>query len=104
MLGAQSELASLASSTVSSKIAKVAGISHLSIDPALGGDTRNSGPRISIQQRVTSNIYVTFATDVTSTQSQAVEMQYQFNRKWSVSGTRDQNGGFGVDAHYHKDF
>ena len=103
MLGAQSALASVASSQVSSKIAKIAGISHLSIDPALGGD-QNTGPRISIEQRVTSNLYVTFATDVTSTQRQAVELEYKFNPKWSVSGVRDQNGGFGVDGHYRKDF
>lgn len=38
------------------------------------------------------------------TESQAVQMEYKFNPKWSVSGTRDQNGGFGVDGRYRKDF
>jgi translocation and assembly module TamB len=105
MLGAQSAIASAASSQVSSKIAKVAGISHLSIDPAIGGDSQNSGgPRISIEQRVTSNLFVTFATDVTSTQRQAVELEYKFNPKWSLNGVRDQNGGFSVTGQYHKDF
>jgi hypothetical protein len=31
-------------------------------------------------------------------------MQYQFNRTWSMNGVRDQNGGFGVDLHYKKDY
>jgi hypothetical protein len=31
-------------------------------------------------------------------------MQYELNRKWSISGVRDQNGGFGLDARYHKEF
>lgn len=102
--GAQSLLAQQVGSQISSRVAKFAGLSHVSIDPALGNDNQNPGARIAIQQRVTSNLYVTFATDVTSTQRQAIELEYQLNRKWSVSGVRDQNGGYGVDAHYKKDF
>ena len=104
-MGAQSLLAAGISSQVSGKIAKLAGVSQLQIDPGLGNDNgQNSGPRIAIQQRVTSNLLVTFATDVTSTQRQAIQIEYKFNPKWSVSSTRNQNGGFGVDARYHKDF
>jgi len=104
-LGAQSLLASGISSQVSGKIAKLAGVSQLQIDPGLGTDNgQNPGARIAIQQRVTSNLLVTYATDVTSTQRQAVQVEYKFSPKWSVSGTRDQNGGFGVDGRYRKDF
>ena len=53
---------------------------------------------------MTSKLYVTFSTDVTQTQSQEVLVQYRVNRKWSISGDRDQSGGFGVDGRYHKDF
>jgi translocation and assembly module TamB len=104
-LGAQSLLASGISSQVSGRIAKLAGVSQLQIDPGLStGNGQNSGPRVAIQQRVTSNLLVTFATDVTSTQRQAVQVEYKLNPKWSVSGTRNQNGGFGVDGRYRKDF
>ena len=104
-LGAQSLVASQVSSAVSSKVEKFAGLSHLSIDPVLAGSgQQNPGARIAIQQRVTSNLFVTFATDVTSTQHQAIQLEYKLNPKWSVSGVRDQNGGFGVDGKYHKTF
>jgi translocation and assembly module TamB len=104
-LGAQSLLASGISSQVSGKIAKLAGVSQLQIDPGLGTDNgQNPGARVAIQQRVTSNLLVTFATDITSTQRQAVQIEYKLNPKWSVSGTRNQNGGFGVDGRYRKDF
>jgi translocation and assembly module TamB len=104
-LGAQSVLASGISSQVSGKIAKLAGVSQLQIDPGIGSDNgQNAGARIAIQQRVTSNLLVTFATDVTSTQRQAIQVEYKLNPKWSVSGTRDQNGGFGLNGRYRKDF
>jgi translocation and assembly module TamB len=104
-LGAQSLLASGISSQVSGRIAKFAGVSQLQIDPGLGtGTGQNPGARVAIQQRVTSNLLVTFATDITSTQRQAIQIEYKFNPKWSVSGTRNQNGGFGMDGKYRKDF
>ena len=89
---------------VTGRVEKLAGISHLSIDPVLGGGGQNPGARVAIQQRVTSNLYVTFATDVTATQRQEVQIQYQINPRWSVSANRDQNGGFGFDARVHKTF
>ena len=103
-LGAESVLASGIAGQVTGQVEKLAGISHLSIDPVLGGGGQNPGARIAIQQRVTSNLYVTFATDVTSTQRQEVQIQYKINQRWSVSADRDQNGGFGFDARLHKTF
>ena len=104
-LGAESVLASGVTSQVTGRLEKAAGISHLSVDPVLAQNgSQNPGAVVTIQQRVTSKLYVTFSTDVTQTQAQQVLVQYRVNRKWSVSGDRDQNGGFGVDGRYHKDF
>jgi translocation and assembly module TamB len=104
--GGEALLAQGVSSQVSSKVAKLAGISNLSIDPTLGGGSNQSTPgaRIAIQQRVTGNLFVTFATDVTSTQQQQIQVQYNLNPRWSLSAVRDQNGGIGVDARYKKTF
>jgi hypothetical protein len=78
---------------------------QLQVDSGPGTDNgQNLGARVAMQQRVTSNLLVTFATDITSALRQAIQIEYKFNPKWSVSGTRDQNGGFGVDGRYRKDF
>src|SRR5262249_15211510 len=104
-LGAQSLVASTVTGQIGNQIAKVAGISQLQIDPSLGSaNGQNPGARIAIKQRVTSSLFVTIATDVTSTQRQAIELQYQFNPRWSVSGVRDQNGGVTALGYYRKKF
>lgn len=104
-LGAESLAASTVTNQIGSKIAKVAGISQLQIDPSLGADNgQTPGARLAIQQRVTSSLFVTFATDITSTQRQAIELEYQVNPRWSVTGVRDQNGGFTGQAYYKKKF
>ncbi|MGZ7029982.1 MAG: translocation/assembly module TamB domain-containing protein, partial [Terriglobales bacterium] len=102
-LGAESLVASQVSSQVTSRISKIAGISQLSVDPVLqGSNQQNPGARITVQQRVTGNIFVTFSTDVTSTQNQIIELQYKVSPRLSISGTRDQNGGFGFDTRIKK--
>ncbi|HEY1731075.1 MAG TPA: translocation/assembly module TamB domain-containing protein [Terriglobales bacterium] len=105
-LGAESLIASQVSSQVTSRVQKALGVSQISLDPQLGATTGNQqqGARLTVRQRVTSKLYVTFSTDVTTTQFSAVQLQYQLNRKWSVSGVRDENGGFSLDGRFHKDF
>jgi translocation and assembly module TamB len=107
-LGAESVLASGVSSKLTSQIQNIAGISRLSIDPVLGGTgngtQQNPGAHVTVQQRVTSNLFVTFASDVTSTQNQIIQVEYHFSPRWSFSGVRDQNGGFGFDFRLHKEY
>jgi len=103
-LGANSILAQGLASQVGSQIGKMAGISSLTIDPLIGGDNRNPSARIAIQQRVTKNFIFTFSTDVTSAQREVIQLEYQLNRRWSVSATRDETGGAAFDAKFHKVF
>src|SRR5215472_13685323 len=100
--GASSLLAQGTASQVSSGVQKLAGLSSLSIDPTLGGNNSDPGARIAMQKRVTNNFLFTFATDVTSTQREIIQGEYQLNKRWSASVTRDENGGFAVDGKYHK--
>ena len=97
---AETLVANQVSSQVTSRISKVAGISQLSINPVLAG-TNSQGPagaNITVQQRVTSNLFVTFSTNVQTTQGQTIQGQYQVSPRVAISGTRDPNGGFGFDA------
>jgi translocation and assembly module TamB len=97
---AESLVASQVSSQVTSRVSKVAGISQLSINPVLAGGTSQGPPgaNVTIQQRVTGNLFVTFSSNVASTQNQTIQGQYQISPRVAVSATRDQNGGFGFDA------
>lgn len=103
-MGANQLIAAGVASQVSGGIQKLAGLSSLQIDPLIGGNNRNPGARLSIQQRVTKNFFFTYSTDVTSTQDQIVQGEYQLTKRWSVSAVRDQFGNVGVDAKFHKIF
>jgi translocation and assembly module TamB len=91
-------------SQVSSQIGKFAGISSLTIDPLIQGANGDPSARLAVQQRITKNFIFTFSTDVTQPEAQIIQGEYQINKRWSVSATRDQYGGYGVDGRYHTTF
>ena len=97
-------LAQGAASQLSGKLEKLAGISQLTIDPLADNSQSNPGAQVAIQQRVTGKILLTFSTDVTSTQNQAIQVQYQVKKSLSVSVLRDQYGGYAADVRIHKTF
>jgi translocation and assembly module TamB len=101
-LGAESLVASQVSNQITNRVEKLAGISQLSVDPELGSTTQNPGARVTVQQKVTSKVFVTFSTDVTSTDSQVIQLEYQINRRTSLSAVRDQNGGFSFQTTFRK--
>jgi translocation and assembly module TamB len=87
------------SSQVTSRVSKIAGISQLSINPVLGGSNQGqTGANITVQQRVTGNLFVTFSSNVGATQTQTIQGQYQLSPRVALSATRDPNGGFAFDA------
>jgi translocation and assembly module TamB len=101
-VGAESAVASAVGGQVASRVQSLTGISQLTLNPLAGN--QNPGSQVAIQQRVTGNLLLTFSTDVTTTQNQSVQIQYQVQKNVSVSVLRDQNGGYGIDMRYHKDF
>lgn len=103
-LGAQPALVQGLGNAVTNRVQRFAGLSYFSVNPALGSSDQNAGARVIVQHRVTSNLVVTYSADVTSTQDQAVQLEYRFNQRWSVSGIRDQNGGFGATVSFHRIF
>jgi len=102
---AESVVASGVAGQFAGRIQKLVGISQLTIDPlAAASNSADPASQISIQQRVTGNILLTFSTDVTSTQATSVQVQYRTSRQTSISVLRDQNGGYAIDLRVHKTF
>jgi translocation and assembly module TamB len=102
-LGAQSVLAQGVASQVAKGVQNLTGISQFTLDPT-AGNTQNPGAQVAIQQRVTGTLFLTFATNVTSTQQQTIQVQYQPKPQWRISVIRDEYDGYGMDVRFHKVF
>lgn len=103
-MGAESVLAQGVSGQVTGKLENLTGISQLTIDPLATNSQGDPGAQIAVQERVTGSLLLTFSTNVTSTQSQTVQLRYDLNKRVSVTVLRDQNGGYGIDLRLRRVF
>jgi translocation and assembly module TamB len=104
--GASALLSEAISSEVGGRIAQLFGISRLQIDPFVGGigTESNAAARLTIEQRITPNLTVTYATNATSSAEQVIQIEYTVSRNVSIVALRDINGTFGIDVKFRKRF
>jgi translocation and assembly module TamB len=82
--------------TVSSRVQKLFGVGSVKIDPAFIGTLGNSSARITVQQQISQQITVTYATNVNETAEQLLQVQYQLTHNVSIVATRDESGVFSL--------
>lgn len=83
---------------VSNRVQRLFGVSRIKIDPQVGSATSNPTARVTIEQQVSNNITLTYITDVTQSQQQVIQMEYNVNRNVSVVAVRDQYGVVSVNV------
>ncbi|MBS1814376.1 MAG: translocation/assembly module TamB domain-containing protein [Acidobacteria bacterium] len=83
--------------TVSNRVNKLFGGSgKVKIDPAYVGSLGTSSARITLEEQLSRQITVVFATNVNTTAQQLIQIQYQLSANKSIVATRDENGVFSV--------
>lgn len=103
-LGAQALVAQGLAGQFSNRVQKLVGVSSLTIDPQMGGHGTNPGARIAVQEQVTRRLFFTFSVDVTTTQDDVVQVEYQLSHRLSLQAVRDQSGGYSVEVKVRKTF
>jgi len=88
----------------SGRLQKFFGVSHIKIDPQLTDITIVPQARLTMEQQVSSDITVTYITNLAVANQQIVRVQWDFSRKWSAVALRDENGEFSIDIQYRKRF
>lgn len=82
--------------TVSNRVEKLFGVGSVKIDPAFVGTLGNSSARITVQEQISKQITLTFATNVNTSAQQLIQVQYDLNRNNSIVVTRDESGVFSI--------
>ena len=86
-------------STVTSRVQRLFGVSRIKIDPqGLASETAVvRGPQLTIEQQVVSNLTVTYSTNVSVSNQQIIQAEYNLTRNISLVALRDQNGVVSFD-------
>ncbi len=88
----------------SGRLQKFFGVSHIKIDPQLTDVTIVPQARLTMEQQVSSDVTLTYITNLAVTNQQIVRVEWDFSRKWSAVALRDENGAFSIDFQYRKRF
>jgi len=107
--GASALLSEAISSQLGSRLERLFGITRFRVDPGLAGvgstgSEQNSAARITVEQQIARDLTITYVSNVSSTQQQIIQVEYNVNRQVSVVALRDQNGTFGIDVKIKKRF
>ena len=105
--GASALLSEAISSQLGGRVERLFGITRFRVDPGLAGigatgSNQNAGARITVEQQVTRDLSIMYVSNVSSTQQQVIQVEYNVSRNISVVALRDQNGTFGVDIKFKK--
>ena len=103
-LGADTLIGQAIANPVAGRLQRFFGVSRLKIDPQLTGITGSPQARLTIEQQVTPEILFTYITDVSSTSTQLIRVEFAFNRNWSAVLIREENGYVGLDFAFKKRF
>src|SRR5271170_6113964 len=99
-----SSLLSQAIGPNSGRLQKFFGVSHIKLDPQLTDITIVPQARLTMEQQVSSDITLTYITNLAVSNQQIVRVQWDFSRKWAAVALRDENGAFSIDIQYRKRF
>jgi translocation and assembly module TamB len=107
--GASAILSEAISSQLGGRLERLFGITRFRVDPGLAGvgstgSEQNAAARITVEQQIARNLTITYVSNVSSTQQQVIQVEYNVNRNVSIVGLRDQNGTFGIDVKIKKRF
>jgi translocation and assembly module TamB len=86
-------------STVNSRLQKLFGASRVKVDPqGLTSETAVvRGPQVTVEQQVASNVTLTYSTNVSVSNQQIIQLEYNITRTISIVALRDQNGVVSFD-------
>lgn len=87
---------------VGSRVQRLFGVGSVKIDPTYVGNLGNSTARITVQQNVSRNVQLTYATNVNTTAEQLIQAQVNLTQNVSVLAVRDEAGVFSMVLKIHR--
>ena len=82
---------------VSNRVSRLFGVSAIRINPAAGGPDNNPNARLTVEQQVSSDVTITYITNLARSAQQVLQFEYNVTRDYTVTAIRDENGVVSFD-------
>jgi translocation and assembly module TamB len=103
-IGASTLVGQALAAPVANRLQRFFGVSRIKIDPKLTGLGNNPGAQLTLEQQLSRDITFTYVTSLAQEQQQLFRVQWNMSRQWSVVAVRDENGLFGIEFQFRKQF
>jgi len=103
-MGESAILSKALADPLANRLQRVFGVSQLSIDPTFTSGSDLPQARVSLRQRISSNMTFTYVTAVNDPNAQIIRVQWDVNPQWSAIAGRDENGLVSIRFLYKKQF
>ena len=101
-LSAASILSESLTGVIGKRVQRLFGFESFRVDPFLAGAENDPTARVTISERISKDLTVTFSRNLSTTEEQIVLVEYDVNKNLSIIATRDEDGKFGVDFRFRK--
>ena len=101
-MSAASVLSENLTGVIGKRVQRILGFESFRVDPFLAGAENDPTARITIGERISKDMVVTFSRNLTTNQEQIVVIEYDVGKNVSVVATRDENGKYGLDFRFRK--
>jgi len=103
-IGANTLLGQALAAPVSNRLERFFGVSRIKIDPRLTGFGNSPEAQLTMEQQISQNVTFTYVTSITQEQQQLIRVEWSVSRQWSIVAAREENGLFGIEFQYRKQF
>ncbi|MBI5141712.1 MAG: translocation/assembly module TamB domain-containing protein [Nitrospirae bacterium] len=87
------------------KITSITGFDRFQLDPHVDKTLGTMGPRMTVGKKLFfDKLFISYSTNIGTSESQAVKLEYSVMPGITVLGQRDELGGTGADVKFHFDF
>jgi translocation and assembly module TamB len=101
-ISAASVLSENLTGVLGKRVQRILGLESFRVDPFLAGAENDPTARITISERISKDLVVTYSRNLTTSREQIVVIEYDIRRDLSMVATRDENGKFGLDFRFRK--
>jgi hypothetical protein len=101
-MSAASVLSENLTGAIGKRVQRIFGFESFRVDPFLAGAENDPTARITISERLSQDLVVTFSRNLSTNQEQIVILEYDVGKNISIVGTRDEDGKFGLDFRLRK--
>lgn len=87
---------------IGKRVERVFGLESFRVDPFIAGVESDPTARVTISERLSKDLVVTYSRSLTTSQDQIVVIEYAVSKNFSIVATRDEDGKYGLDFRFRK--